>query len=630
MKRRLALILGCFTLFNWVGLLPAQSAPLRQLVYVSPSPRARHISPGTSIAVSAGSPFSPASLAAEQFTIKGSSSGVHRGDVRLSDDGLTALFYPEREFTFGEVVRVSLNSGLRTSQGEPVPGTEFGFSIINRPFAEFPPPPANAEAPAQTPTSSDISNPSPYITWPEFNDLMPVEVSVPANGTDEGLIFFTSSGIGSNYTPGLFILDDTGEPIYLQTEGNEFNVTDFKKQTIGGVPYLSYHVGTPVSAWTDGTYYQLDQNYTVVDTWTIGNGYGADQHDMQLLDNGHALMLSYTPIPYDLSPFGGPEDGTLIDTLIQEQDSAKNVVFEWHASQHTPIDGSFAYLTQSPVDAYHTNAIELDEDGNLLISSRHLSEITKIDHTTGDIIWRMGGALNEFTFTNDEGFSYQHDIRRLPNHNITMFDNGNKKTPTPYSRVVEYAIDEHAKTVTRVWQYPDDKSLYAAYMGNVQRLENGNSVIGWGGLPNISEVKENGDIALELSLGGLTYRAFRFPWEGLPAESPRLVVMGSGDPTSATLFFSWNGATQIDSYDIYAGATISTTGLIDNVPKAGFETSVVMDDLDPSTCVFQIQPVHDMGSTTLFSNIAYRVDQAKCWAQLPHQAHLPMVSFTAP
>ena len=37
----------------------------------------------------------------------------------------------------------------------------------------------------------------------------------------------------------------------------------------------------------------------------------------------------------------------------------------------------------------------------LMISSRHLNEITKISRTTGDIIWRFGGKNNQFTFVND-------------------------------------------------------------------------------------------------------------------------------------------------------------------------------------------------------------------------------------
>ncbi|GIT32243.1 MAG: hypothetical protein Ct9H300mP2_3220 [Candidatus Neomarinimicrobiota bacterium] len=48
-------------------------------------------------------------------------------------------------------------------------------------------------------------------------------------------------------------------------------------------------------------------------------------------------------------------------------------------------------LTAQVIDYVHANAIELDNDGNILLSCRHMDEITKINHQTGEIIWRLGG-----------------------------------------------------------------------------------------------------------------------------------------------------------------------------------------------------------------------------------------------
>ena len=72
-------------------------------------------------------------------------------------------------------------------------------------------------------------------------------------------------------------------------------------------------------------------------------------------------------------------------------------------------------LTGAIVDYAHGNAIEVDGDGNLILSSRHFSEVTKINRLSGEIMWRWGGKNNQFTFIGDStGFSYQHTIRRLP------------------------------------------------------------------------------------------------------------------------------------------------------------------------------------------------------------------------
>ena len=82
------------------------------------------------------------------------------------------------------------------------------------------------------------------------------------------------------------------------------------------------------------------------------------------------------------------------------------------------------------------------------------SEIIKIDRENGNVIWIMGGPTNEFTIYDDplNGVSWQHDVSRLDNGNILIFDNGNYHDPH-LSRVVEYSIDEINKTATLVWEY---------------------------------------------------------------------------------------------------------------------------------------------------------------------------------
>ena len=79
--------------------------------------------------------------------------------------------------------------------------------------------------------------------------------------------------------------------------------------------------------------------------------------------------------------------------------------------------------------------------------SRSLNEVTKINRQTGDIIWRLGGKNNQYTFTDPTSmFSFPHDFRKLPNGNFTVFDNGNGRNP-PYSRALEYSINQTDKVV---------------------------------------------------------------------------------------------------------------------------------------------------------------------------------------
>ncbi len=126
---------------------------------------------------------------------------------------------------------------------------------------------------------------------------------------------------------------------------------------------------------------------------------------------------------------------------------------------------------------------------------------------------------NQFRFINDStenffGFSHQHAIRRLPNGHITLMDNGNMKNPQ-FSRAVEYELDETNKTATLVWQFRHNPDIYNNSMGYVQRLDNGNTLIGWGENENAvaaTEVTPSGEVVYEISFPNklYSYRAFKY------------------------------------------------------------------------------------------------------------------------
>jgi hypothetical protein len=270
----------------------------------------------------------------------------------------------------------------------------------------------------------------------------------------------------------------------------------------------------------------MDSSYAIIDSFSIGNGYVTDDHEFQMLSNGHSLLLAYDPQPVRMDTIvtGGDSSAIVIGLIVQEIDINKNVVFQWRSWDHYQITDATEdiNLTQHTIDYVHGNAIELDFDGNLLISARHMDEITKINRQTGEIIWRLGGLKsrnNQFQFINDPiTFSHQHDIRRLPNGNVTLYDNGNLHTPK-ISRAREYNLDESNKTVELIWAHTNEPPIYKSGLGNVQKLSGNNTFIGWGGWINqgdeaISEVQQDGSVALEIFLADtfINYRAFKYPW----------------------------------------------------------------------------------------------------------------------
>ena len=191
-------------------------------------------------------------------------------------------------------------------------------------------------------------------------------------------------------------------------------------------------------------------------------------------------------------------------------------------------DATLPNFTGSHIDPVHANAIELDGDGNILLSSRHPDEITKINRETGDIMWRLGGKNNQFTLPGDTlWFSHQHAIRRLANGHYVVFDNGNGHVPQ-FSRAIESVLDTVAMTCRLVWPYarPD---TFSSAMGYVQQQDDGKTLIGWGATaPAVSVVTPEGKVVYELWFpnGAYRYRAILEPWSPPPGFANRTADQG--------------------------------------------------------------------------------------------------------
>ena len=290
--------------------------------------------------------------------------------------------------------------------------------------------------------------------------------------------YFITPGIfgGGNIPPRMMILDGAGHIAYHRVAPG---ASDFRVWPDGRMSYAA------------GTKHRLmDSTFTVVDSVACAGGVITDRHDLRILDNGHYLLLGTEFLTMDLSGYDlflgynapGSPTATVECGLIQELDSAKNLLWEWHLADHFDFLETDTTRLYDPdeVDWSHCNAVEMDQDGNILLSSRHFNEITKIDRQADTIIWRLGGPNNDFTFVDDPGFFWQHDIRRLPNGNITLFDNS--RPGAHPGRGVEYALDESQLIATPVWSRSFGPAAYSTAMGNMQRLEDGNTLIGWGAL----------------------------------------------------------------------------------------------------------------------------------------------------
>lgn len=430
-----------------------------------------------------------------------------------------------------------------------------------------------------------------YHTTPE--DFPQIDVT----GEREGYLFISTIQFAAcsknNYA---MILDGTGDLVYYKQFPDCSLVTDFKRQPDGS---LTYWLGTQVAPGVfNGAITRMDNTYQVTNIYTSTGDY-LDNHEFLVLPNGNVMLMYYRNVEVSNAAGtipNGNQTAIIIGVIIREIAPNGDTVFQWNSWDHVDLtDADDLYLQYSPTDYIHSNAIDIDTDGNILLSSRHFNEVTKIDRKTGEIIWRLGGKRNEFDLLNDDRwFGHQHDVRRLPNGNLSLFDNGNNRLP-PYSRYVEYSMDEEDLTLVKVREIQHTPGLFSAAMGSGRTQANGNVLIGWGAhsRPAISEYDWLNRVTFELSLPEnlYTYRAYGDSWIGKPVGKPTAIVADDH------LFFSWNGATEVAGYRIYAGGVRPET-LIGTIQKNWFETSY---NLKAGACTYRVSAI-DLAGKVLGSS----------------------------
>ena len=229
----------------------------------------------------------------------------------------------------------------------------------------------------------------------------------------------------------------------------------------------------------------------------------------------------------DLSSIGGPSNGVVVGgdragARAPERARALRV------AQPRPRRGRRVPRGRqhdAAYDYFHVNSIELDADGNLLVSARNTWAIYKIDRGSGNIIWRLGGKKSDFAMGPGTGFAWQHDARHhgASDQLVSLFDDGAAPQVQPQSKALVLALDTKRMRATLHRKYTHGPPLLSHALGSTQLLPNGNVLVGWGTAPWLSEYTRGGALVFDAHLphGGQNYRVLKFPWHGRPTEPPR-------------------------------------------------------------------------------------------------------------
>lgn len=286
----------------------------------------------------------------------------------------------------------------------------------------------------------------------------------------------------------MMILDGSANVVFYKLSSF---ASDFKLHQNGSMSYFA-----------NGKFYIMDNTFRVVDSVYCQNGIETDSHDFIILPNGHYLLLGKETYVEDWSAknvFAKQSLSEMVERnvrygVVQELDEHKQVVFQWSAKNtHMPEDADAFYLRDArDIDLTHFNSVDMDAEGNIIVSARYFNEVCKIKRSDSTLVWRMGGKRNEVRTINDSfPFYGQHDARFTGKNRFTVFDNGYSFDSLKHNvRVMEYVVNDSLKTAFVTWKYSNENTIVSEATGNAQVLKNGNLLVSYGKIegykPNIT------------------------------------------------------------------------------------------------------------------------------------------------
>ena len=385
---------------------------------------------------------------------------------------------------------------------------------------------------------------------------------------------------------GLLIAERGGDIAWFSPQTQ---VWDFNVQTYKGKPVLTWWHGRTGHIYGRGTCYIADSSYSQIAEVTCGNGLMADMHEFNLTSQGTALVDAYRPQKADLSSVGGRKNGVVAAGVVQEIDIATgDVIFEWNSLDHVPLTESMSKpangsgTPEMPYDYFHINSIDVAWDGDLLISSRNAWAVYKVGRRDGQIKWRLGGKHSSFVMGPGARFYHQHHVRSAGAGLITIFDNGASPRMEPRSRGIIVKLDLTKMTATLEQAFTSPANVLADNQGSMQLLPGDRAFVGWGAEPYYTEFDADGSVIMngQLPNRDQSYRAFTGDWAGYPTDKPA-VALRANPSRGTAVYVSWNGATEVATWQVLAGKHPSSLAAVATQPRNGFETVIVANSTGP-------------------------------------------------
>jgi len=337
----------------------------------------------------------------------------------------------------------------------------------------------------------------PFTTDPLPADL-PAYAATGA-GASPGYVVFAAGKYG-------LVIDNTGRVVWYHRFENGPGL-NFQPQPDG-----RYAARPSVAAGQTASWVELAPDGTVARTLGCAHDFAPRMHDLIAEPDGSYWLLCDEVRTVDLSSQGKSSQARVMGTDVQWRSATGDVLFEWSPFGHLAID--LSVLASADRDAAvinwtHGNGLDLDGSGNLVVSFRNLSEVTKIDTRTGAVIWRMGGTQNQFTFPGGDvpPFVGQHGLRVAGAGQLLLLDNLGDPLG---SRAERYELDEARRTARLIGSYAASAGVIAQIGGSTQPLANGHTLVSFGNGGGLAEYDAAGVVVWQLvGNPGYVFRAAR-------------------------------------------------------------------------------------------------------------------------
>jgi hypothetical protein len=546
-------------------------------VDVSPAPETDTANPQTQISFLGG----PDSTIRE-VSVVGQRSGPHTGRLLPYSQGDGASYVPDTPFDVGE--RVTVSATIDVDRSSRSAGTERPAAGASHKRVSFA---FRVDTPYSTASEPPFPNPQAAPADYQSFDTLPgvqvpvLSVTVPDRDPTAGDILTTNGPGPGQYGP--LIYTPQGRLVWFERLPNGETAEDLNVQSYEGQRDLTFWRGKVLSlGFGQGEDVVLSSQYQTVARVRGANGLQADLHDFQIVAHGISYTTAFNAIRCNLSSVGGATDGVILDTAVQEIDMRTGLVrWEWHSLDHVAASESEtpAPTTAAPWDWFHVNSIDPQPDGNIFVSARSTWAGYQLEGGSGNILWRLGGLKSSFKMGPGTETAWQHDGRVLANGEVTFFDDGSNPPIHQQSRGLRIALDFRTRQARLVSAYTHpDPPLLAPSQGNMQTLGDGNAVVGYGGVPAIGEFAPDGSLLFDAHLpyDMSFYRAYRFPWSGRPSTRPAVLANLNNTGEETIVHMSWNGASEVASWRVLAGAHPSALTLQTTIPASSFESSTIL------------------------------------------------------